>query len=143
MNRMFLVTSAKATEGVIFSYNATTGLFCGIDILQKNMTRQARHTLVSNILLELNLFLSYVKELSQKEGYTVVELGIDITFEMFWDKYNDKLRSSKKRSEKIWNKLKQEDKIKAFYHINTYNKYRGNAEKKYAETYLNAELWNN
>jgi len=95
MNRRFLVTSAKATDGVVFSYNAQTGLFCGIEVLQKDMTLQARHTLVRNILLELNLFFNYAKKLSQKEGFTIVELGIDITFEMFWNKYNDKLRSSK------------------------------------------------
>lgn len=38
MNRRFLVTSAKATDGVVFSYNAQTGLFCGIEVLQKDMT---------------------------------------------------------------------------------------------------------
>lgn len=62
---------------------------------------------------------------------------------MFWDKYNDKIRSSKKKSLKIWDKLTSTDQVKAFTYIHTYNRHRGNAEKKYAETYLGSELWNN
>ena len=85
-------------------------------------------------------FLDYFKT---KPGFTIVQLQQHITFDMFWRKYNDPLRSSKKRTQAKWNKMPEADQIKAYYFIDAYLKYKGNAEKKYAETYLNTELWNN
>ena len=67
----------------------------------------------------------------------------EVTFDMFWNTYNDKSRSSKKKTIAVWNKLSQADQVKAYCYIPLYIKSIGNLGKKYAETYLNAELWNN
>lgn len=67
----------------------------------------------------------------------------DITFEMFWNRYNDKSRSSRKKTEQKWNKLSKADQVKAYCYIPVYLKNKGEAGLKYAETYLHAELWNN
>lgn len=74
---------------------------------------------------------------------TFVVMDREITFEMFWNRYNDKSRSSKKKTEALWNKLSKTDQVKAYMYIPVYLKNKGAAEKKYATTYLSDELWNN
>lgn len=67
-----------------------------------------------------------------------------VTFEQFWNKYNEKTRSSKKKALNCWNRLSQTDRDRAYNYIATYERNIPNGiAKKYAETYLNAELWNN
>ena len=66
-----------------------------------------------------------------------------LTFIEFWDRYDDKIRSSKKRTEKAWNALSEADQIRAYLHYPKYMRHKGAAEKMYAETYLSKELWNN
>jgi hypothetical protein len=89
-------------------------------------------------LSEMHMFIKTHKQ------FDVVEFVNVVTFEMFWHRYDDKISSSKKRTQTCWNKLKNSDKIKAYMFINRYfaNLPHG-TRKKYAETYLNAELWNN
>jgi hypothetical protein len=138
--REFIVTTPTSPAGVVYSYDADTEMFIGVTILQEDMTADARYKLIENIKALLSLFLAWAEMYS---GCTVVERSQKITFEMFWKKYNDASRSSRKRSLKLWNKLDETNQVKAYYHYDTYNRNRGNAEKKYCETYLNCELWNN
>ena len=75
---------------------------------------------------------------------TFVEQVREVTFQMFWLKYDDMVMSSKKRTLAKWNKMSQGDQIKAYNYITKYfNSLPTGVRKKYAETYLNAELWNN
>lgn len=75
---------------------------------------------------------------------TITEVKHEVTFEMFWEKYDDKVNSSKKRTLQKWEKMTPADRTRAFWFI---PKYIGalpqGTRKKFAETYLNAELWNN
>jgi len=66
-----------------------------------------------------------------------------VTFDMFWDKYDEKTRSSKKRSLAKWNRMSQVQRDKAFNFIDTYFRNLLGTAPKYANTYLNDELWNN
>jgi len=69
---------------------------------------------------------------------------LSVTFEMFWNRYDDKKMSSRKKSEKIWNKLSKVNQQRAYDHIPKYfNIIPPGIRKKLVETYLNAELWNN
>lgn len=74
---------------------------------------------------------------------TFVHQALKVSFDMFWNRYNDKERSSKKKTETAWNKMPVAEQIKAFRFIAAYNQRRGTADKKYATTYLSDELWNN
>ena len=74
---------------------------------------------------------------------TFITKKMEVTFDMFWNRYNDKDRSSKKKTEALWNKTTEANQIKAYLYIPLYNSKRGTAEKKYATTYLSDELWNN
>ena len=137
--RQFKVTTPRSPDGFIYSYNKASELFVGIDFNQQ-LSYDGTTTVIKEIKPSLNEFMAWAKNI---KGMEVVELSMDITFLMFWDKYNDKSRSSKKKCEAMWNRLSAADRVKAYYHVDTYNRHRGNAEKKYCETYLSAELWNN
>jgi len=75
---------------------------------------------------------------------TITEIKQEIGFDMFWDKYDDKVNSSRKRTLEKWNKMKPADRARAFWYISKYfGSIPSGTRKKFAETYLNAELWNN
>lgn len=72
----------------------------------------------------------------------MVKMVVD--FEMFWNKYDDKIASSKKRAKAKWDKMSESERTGAYNYIQKYyNSIPYGTRKKYAETYLNAELWNN
>lgn len=89
--------------------------------------------------------LAELQEMIQKqENLKITEVPLIVTFQMFWEKYDDKVTSSKIRTAKLWNKMTEENQAKAFLHIDKYlRKLPYGTRKKYAETYLNAQLWNN
>lgn len=86
------------------------------------------------------------KSLAKLKGKTgiITELVEEVDFAAFWNKYNDKARSSKVKTERVWNKLKRVDQVKAYNYI---GKYKASLQAgicmKYATTYLSDELWNN
>ena len=139
MTRKFHVTSDLLVQGVIFSFDKKSGLFVSVEI-KDNLTLSQTDFILQRLKAHVDLFLAWAKTVNT---ITVVEIDQAVTFEMFWLHYDDKIRSSKKRSEKLWTKLPAHEQVKAYYYIPTYNRNRGTAEKKYCETYLNAELWNN
>ncbi|MDR3168334.1 MAG: hypothetical protein LBU27_00800 [Candidatus Peribacteria bacterium] len=85
-----------------------------------------------------------VKNLLTSPNTEIIESKEEITFSAFWNKYDDKLSSSKKKTEAKWNKMSEGEQAKAYNHIPRYFcTLVGGIRKKYAETYLNSELWNN
>ncbi len=141
--RKFLLTTPDTPTGVEYCYDDFSGLFVSVTIKEVNMPPDKRNNVIVSLKPTFNVFFDWAKKMAAFPNTTVVEMADNITFEMLWNKYNDKIRSSKKRSEKLWQKLSVDDRVKAFYYIDVYNKNRGNAEKKYCNTYLNDELWNN
>ena len=74
----------------------------------------------------------------------ITQLEEEITFEMFWNRYNEKALSSKKRTLAIWNKMRKIEQRKAYQFIFKYfSMLPLGVRKKYAEYYLLSELWNN
>lgn len=74
----------------------------------------------------------------------LVEVKQEITFDMFWDKYDHKAVSSKKKALAAWQRLPKAEQIKAYNYIARYfQSLPAGVAKKYAETYLNSQLWNN
>jgi hypothetical protein len=66
------------------------------------------------------------------------------TFDQFWNLYDDKQLSSKKRAGVKWHSMPKNEQLKAYNYIQTYfSGIPSGTRKKFAETYLNAELWNN
>ncbi len=81
--------------------------------------------------------------LSLSSGAKVTEVKQEVTFELFWKRYNE-TRSNKKRTEAKWKKMPENECIKAYLFISKYEaSIPPGCGKKYAETYLNSEIWNN
>lgn len=78
-------------------------------------------------------------------GRSMTEIVENVTFEMFWERYDHKTLSHKKKSQERWNKLSKTEQLKAYNHIPKYFRLLviNGTYKKNAETYLNAQLWNN
>lgn len=77
-------------------------------------------------------------------GTTVVEADFEVTFEMFWRKYNHKI--NRKRCEPLWAKLSKADQVKAFYGIDVYDKFlkqTGWRNKVDPEKYIREAYWEN
>lgn len=74
----------------------------------------------------------------------LTEIKEEITFDKFWNRYDMKVQSSKKKSQQRWNRMSKSERYKAFNYIGKYEMNIPNGvSKKYAETYLNSEVWNN
>jgi hypothetical protein len=135
----FILTSDKFKGEVIFEF--TDLILTKYDTSSAEMTDDQVIYIAKNLpreLAEVETFLSK----SQSAKFT--EITAEITFEMFWAKYDDKVVSSKSRTRKKWQKMPVNEQIKAYNHINKYfNSLPNGTRKKYAETYLNAEIWNN
>lgn len=75
---------------------------------------------------------------------TVIQADLVVTFDMFWNGYNNKV--SKIKAHSIWNKLKKEEQVLAYYGIKPYDKFlrktdwRGKADP---DTYLRNKYWLN
>jgi len=97
------------------------------------------------ILKAMPKHLAHVQKLlGDSKTATLTEIKQEVTFDMFWNRYNLKDRSSKKRTLIKWNRMNRADQMRAFNHIGKYElTLKPGVDKKYAESYLNAELWNN
>ena len=136
--KSFSITSDKFTGEIILTYNDAF-LLTTIQ-LNAELTEGQHIWFLKNLPREI-IELEEMKKKSTTVN--VIEIPVEITFEMFWSKYDEKIRSSKKRALLKWNRMTRADQIRAYNFIDNYNRIRGNAEKKYAETYLGAEMWNN
>jgi hypothetical protein len=75
---------------------------------------------------------------------TLTQVKKEITFDDFWHRYDHKAVSSKKKALAAWNRLSKANQLKAHWYIGRYfNSIPQGVAKKYAETYLNSEMWNN
>ena len=75
---------------------------------------------------------------------TIVEADFEVSFEMFWKKYNKKI--NKFRCIKLWEKMEKTMQVKSFYGIEQYDKYlkkEGWRTKADPETYLRNQYWEN
>lgn len=86
------------------------------------------------------------EDLQRTKGRTgiLTEEAETVTFEMFWDRYDDKARSSKVKTRRVWDRMPEGERVKAYRFINRYKcSIPQGVCMKYATTYLNDQLWNN
>ena len=135
--RIFHLTSIAFTGYIEFQFN-DLGLLDKMNILAELGERQ-QVFLLRNMPREI-LELEKLKT----ANVTLTEIKQDITFDMFWDKYDDKINSSRKRALSKRERMNPTDRIRAFWFISKYfSSIPSGTRKKFAETYLYAELWNN
>jgi hypothetical protein len=135
--RTFILTSQSFDGEVFFHYvNEKLVKFSCIDATLSEIQH-------AYILAHLPLTVSMLENCKSPTS-KIAEINPNITFEMFWNRYDDKQNSSKKKTQTKWNKMPATEQVKAFNHITRYFvSIPAGIRKKYAETYLNAELWNN
>lgn len=134
--RVFEIASTKFTGKVIVKFN-DQDCFAGIDFSEADVT-----------VGQVQWFLKRIPANSHAMGMflagMVTEVLESIDFAAFWNRYNDKARSSRVKTERVWNRMSRAEQVKAYNFVPKYfNSIPGGVMKKYATTYLNDQLWNN
>jgi hypothetical protein len=138
MGKTYIITSDLYVGEVVASYD-DKGLLLGIDFSQAEINENQHIWMLNNIPKTTNEFIIW-----KQEGRKLRVEEFVVNFDKFWNKYDDKINSSKKRTKQKWDKMKPIEQEKAYRYIGRYfASIPYNTRKKYAETYLNAELWNN
>ena len=135
--KIFHLTSTAFTGYIEFVFNDNS-LLEKYEIVA-DLSEKQQVYLLKNMPMEI-IELDKLKS----STVTLTEMNQEINFDIFWTRYDEKIRSSKKKALAKWNKMSAGEQTRAFRFI---TKYESNilpgTYKKYAETYLNAELWNN
>ncbi len=135
-----LVLTSSNFEGELEFRYGSDGYLCFFEN-RSGMDRLQQAWLLKRIPPTIDDLKAMVK---QSKASKLTEIKRDISFEMFWDRYDHKSLSSKKKAQTRWNQMSKVQQAKAYYYIQTYfNRLPGGVAKKYAETYLNSEIWNN
>lgn len=139
--KTFIITSEKFEGEIEFKYNHT-GQLVSYDN-RTNFDTAQHDWLLKNMPTNL---LTDLKPVTGLMHGKITEVKVELTFEQFWKQYfagREKDNSSKKRTEVKWNRMNRADQAKAYAYINTYlGRIPFGVRPKYAETYLNSELWN-
>jgi len=134
----YIITSESFAGQVVANYDSQ-GLLVSYDLAPATLSVAQHRWLVAYLPKTTDGLKRWIQE---KRNLCIKEAKVD--FEAFWQKYDDKLSSSKKRTRQKWDKMSTEEREKAFRYIQKYfAMIPYGTRKKYAETYLNAELWNN
>jgi hypothetical protein len=138
--RKFLITSPKFTGAAEIFFNET-GMLCKIDCTNTNMDEQLmhhfKHFCPANVRMLIN-----DNPFSQQT--TVVEADFEVTFQMFWDTYKNKV--NRIRAENLWKKISKTEQVEAYYGISKYDKFLQKNEwrtKADPDTYLRNKYWQN
>ena len=141
MNIKYHVTSELFEGFIEYEFSEDDILLKRFDLTEANLTEKQQIWFLKHQprdLAELDELIKNHKTL------TIKEVPLIVDFNMFWLKYDHKIASSKKKTEKIWDKMSDNDKAAAYLYIGKYfRSIPHNCNKKNAETYLNAEQWNN
>lgn len=138
--RRFQISSAKFQGVVDIVYN-DLGVLDKIDFTNAVLSKEQQIFILNTITTTIGDDNAIHERMSTLK---LVEIKEEITFEMAWNKYDDKQTSSKKKALIKWNRMAEIERIKAYNNISKYFYSLGSGiRKKYFETYLNSELWNN
>lgn len=141
MSKTYILTSDHFPGFVLFEFDPSGAL------IRYDMTEAQLSTEQKNFILhKLPKSLKDVKRVlgNSRTAKLQLQTAKAVSFDEFWNRYGEKTRSSKKKSQQKWNRMSQAQRDRAYNYITTYERHIPyGVSKKYAETYLNAELWNN
>ncbi|HPI31111.1 MAG TPA: hypothetical protein PLS26_11350 [Bacteroidales bacterium] len=133
--------TSNAFDGAVDLFFDDAGMLMKFDMTGASLSKKQQEWILRDMYPELN---ELKRQLSESGTAKITEVTTEVTFEMFWDRYDDKINSSRKRTLQKWNRMTKTDQLRAYTYINRYlNNLPSGTRKKYAETYLNSELWNN
>ena len=137
--RRFELTSPAFEGSVIYGFDDATDRLVSVDMSSVPLSAELWNCIWSNLP-------ATSKAMGKVKGRTgvITELVEDITFDMFWQRYDDKARSSKVKTQRAWDKMPEREQVKAYQFIPRYfQSIPPGVCKKYATTYLSDKLWNN
>lgn len=137
--RKFELTSPAFEGCVTYGFDDTTDRLVMVDMSSVPLSAELWNCIWSNLP-------ATSKAIGKVKGRTgvITELVEDITFDMFWQRYDDKARSSKVKTQRAWDKMPEREQVKAYQFIPRYfQSIPPGVCKKYATTYLSDQLWNN
>jgi predicted HNH restriction endonuclease len=138
--KQYLLTSSAFGGFVLIEYS-DIGLLNHFDASQADLTEKQQLWLLKELPKEE---VNIKRILGDSKTAKLEEVKEEITFEKFWNRYDEKIRSSKKKAQARWNRMGKIEQFKAFKFIQKYEQsIPSGVMKKYAETYLNCEQWNN
>ncbi|NLF42945.1 MAG: hypothetical protein GX587_09635 [Bacteroidales bacterium] len=137
--KKIILTSSQFAGEVGFGFNER-GWLTSVEILAE-MDEKQHEWLIRHFPQNIDE-LQNMKQKSKTIFLSVLKQ--EVTFDMFWDRYDHKAVSSKKKSQELWKRMSEADRHMAYEYIPRYfNSLPGGIAKKYCETYLNSKLWNN
>ena len=135
--RKFVLTFPGIEGDIVFTYDDGEVLQ-GVSFNGNYPEEQRR-----NVLRTLPMRPEVLQRINWRDGI-LTEEAEKVTFEMFWDRYNDKARSSRVKTQRVWDRMPEGERVKAYRYINRYkSSIPQGVCMKYATTYLNDQLWNN
>lgn len=136
--RKFSLTSPAFEGECIFEFNEF-GRLVKFDLTQADLPDFYIVAMLHNLPHRIDGF-----DIIKGKTGVVTEVIPSISFDMFWKKYDDKARSSKIKTERVWNKMSASEQVKAYNFVSKYKASLGSGIcMKYATTYLCDQLWNN
>lgn len=135
--KRFLITSPKFTGQAELLYT-DAGVLCKIDCTDTNMG-EAIFQFKTQVPTQMDKLKYSFSTLT-----TIVEAEFEVSFDMFWKKYNKKINKS--RCILLWGKLNKVQQVQAFFGVDGYDKYLKNEgwrSKADPETYLRNGYWEN
>lgn len=138
--KKYIITSELFAGEVELSYN-DAGCLSGCDFGDCRLSENQQVWLLRNLPVIAGFLAGFV---AAAPSLRLQEVPDTVTFDAFWNAYDDKISSSKRRCLAKWEKMSEAERVRAYRYIGTYfRNLPPGTRKKYAETYLNAELWNN
>ncbi len=136
---IYLLTS-KMIEGEIEFRFGADGFLVYFQSRAQLTEEQSRWILANMPVKETHI--EQIRNMSKTMHLTRVTQHV--SFDDFWNRYDHKAVSSKKKTQAAWERLSKAEQIKAYNYIPRYfSNIPAGVAKKYAETYLNSQLWNN
>ncbi len=136
--RRFLITSEVYTGEAELHYEAD-GRLVLLDMTRTNMSAD----LVGKFKLKVPQHVDGLATAFTGK-VVVVEADYEVTFDMFWKKYDKKI--NRKRCELLWPRMSKADQVAAYVGVTAYDKYLKRVDwrsKLDPENYLKNKTWEN
>jgi hypothetical protein len=137
----YLMEFAKQDASAIFEYDAS-GILVYYELKPGNFVHEHYSYFFSKFPIQEIHIKNWLAVKAQ--NVTIKLIPEDLSFENFYELYNHKY-GKKVKSKSIWEALPTTEKAKALAYIQRYNQFLSGTgtAKKYPETYLNQQIWNN
>lgn len=133
--KRFIFSSPKFNGSAVFEFNLQ-GLLCLMKI-EGSISEEQHRWILDNAPIRIEKLTTY----KTIKGAQLLEEKVEITFEMFYEKYGYK--RDKKKAITCWNRMKEADRIAAYYYIQTYlTTLKPGISIKLPVSYLRSEIWN-